>query len=189
MHKSIFPMFILALLLCFSSISFADTWALLVGINDYQDSRISDLNYTVDDVTRFRDVMKSCACALSNTNVCILEVNFMALNGFKVVKELNSHYFSSSVPANCEGYTEYKLNEFVKRQDKCGPLTVWESHEAAERHLKREQNGSLVIFSCEYEPSEDRYLYVSDLPKIDSAKFRDMDFADRIRLLSKLNCK
>jgi formylglycine-generating enzyme required for sulfatase activity len=29
---------------------FADTWALLVGIDDYQDPRISDLSYTVNDV-------------------------------------------------------------------------------------------------------------------------------------------
>lgn len=33
------------------------SWALLVGIDDYQDPRISDLNYTVNDVTRFSDAL------------------------------------------------------------------------------------------------------------------------------------
>jgi len=42
---------------------FADTWALLVGISNYQDPDISDLNYTVNDVTQFYD-------ALVDPNVC-----------------------------------------------------------------------------------------------------------------------
>ena len=74
MHKSI--CLILTLLLCLTSNSIADTWALLVGINDYQDTRISDLNYTVNDVTRFRDVLiDKDACAVPKDKVYLMTNN------------------------------------------------------------------------------------------------------------------
>jgi len=74
MHKSIYLIFLM--LLCLTSTSIADTWALLVGINDYQDSRISDLNYTVNDVTRFRDVLiDKDACAVPKDKVYLMTNN------------------------------------------------------------------------------------------------------------------
>jgi hypothetical protein len=64
------------MLLCLTSNSIADTWALLVGINDYQDTRISDLNYTVNDVTRFRDVLiDKDACAVPKEKVYLMTNN------------------------------------------------------------------------------------------------------------------
>jgi len=74
MHKSICLIFLM--LLCLTSNSIADTWALLVGINDYQDSRISDLNYTVNDVTRFRDILiDKDACAVPKDKVYLMTNN------------------------------------------------------------------------------------------------------------------
>lgn len=76
MHKTICFIFIVALILCLTHNSFSDTWALLVGINDYQDSRISDLNYTVNDVTRFRDVLiDPDICAVPRNKVYLMTNN------------------------------------------------------------------------------------------------------------------
>lgn len=51
----------------------ADTWALLVGVDDYQDPGISDLSFTVDDVTSFRDVLVDPAvCVVPQDNVYLM---------------------------------------------------------------------------------------------------------------------
>lgn len=53
--------------------AFADTWALLVGIDDYQDDGITDLSFTVHDVTGFRDVLVDPAvCAVPRDNVYLM---------------------------------------------------------------------------------------------------------------------
>jgi hypothetical protein len=49
----------------------ADTWALLVGIDDYRDPRISDLNYTVNDVTYFSEALIETGC-VPKSNVYLM---------------------------------------------------------------------------------------------------------------------
>jgi hypothetical protein len=62
MFKRLF-IIVTALLTLSTPMVFADTYALLVGISNYQDPDISDLNYTVNDAMQFYD-------ALVDPNIC-----------------------------------------------------------------------------------------------------------------------
>ena len=48
---------LLLVMLLFPPVAAGETWALLVGVDDYQDPRISDLNYTVNDVIALYDAL------------------------------------------------------------------------------------------------------------------------------------
>ena len=65
---------LLLVIMAFSASSAsADTWALLVGIDDYRDARISDLDYTVLDVTRFYETLSDRqVCGITKPNAFLM---------------------------------------------------------------------------------------------------------------------
>jgi len=81
---------LIALLLSETLPCFANTWALLVGIEDYKDKRISDLKYTVSDVNNFYNTLIDLGvCNTPKDNIYLMTSNTDNIEGNDYPKATN----------------------------------------------------------------------------------------------------
>lgn len=90
--------------------------------------------------------------------------------GYKVVKQLDSRWWSCSIATiNDLGATEYVVGVPTTPKDGCGKLSVFTTKSAAEDWIEEwvgtEAANAIArdhyeIFRCEYEPSSEQYLYI-----------------------------
>jgi len=75
--------------------------------------------------------------------------------GWKVLRE---HRWSC-MSVGYGGAIQYPVNKWAKPRPRCGPLTVFDSRELAERFMWESWGYRLTIHRCQYKPSRLRFLW------------------------------
>ena len=84
---------------------------------------------------------------------------------------------------------KYELNYWVERKEGNGPLAVFDSLEDAQSFIGAQNEVSWAVYSCEYTPSKDKFLWFIDKcgnTHIAHGIPHGTRFADKVKLLERV---